>query len=357
MLTARSQLFILTQHAAEGQDLTATEIEQVIHDLLEPTIPIETKAEFLLCLARKGETAREIADFAILLRDLAVDPQIDLGLLGGRLLDTCGTGADGAKTFNVSTAAAFILAAADIPVAKHGNRSITSQCGSADVLEALGVNIEMSPTRLCQSIERLHIGFLFAPHYHKTFKMIQPVRQLLAQKGERTIFNLLGPLVNPARPNIQIIGVYDPTLTELYIQILKLMRLKDAVVVHGYDAEKKPCLDELSTIGISKVSQLYSDGGIETFEIDPSMFGFKKATLSDLQGGDAKTNANIIHDLFSEKDYGPRYDFLLYNAAIGFVLAGKAKDLAEGIQHAKEILDSGAALAKLEAFRTFSQTK
>jgi anthranilate phosphoribosyltransferase len=356
VLSAQSQLGLLSQHAAEGQDLTAPEVEQAIHDLLEPSVPIETKAEFLLCLSRKGETPREIADFAILLRDLALDPRIDIELLGGKLIDTCGTGADGSNTFNVSTAVAFVLAAGDIPVAKHGNRSITSKCGSADVMEALGIQIEMTPERLRDGLEKLKIGFLFAPHYHKTFKAIQPVRHLLAERGKRTIFNLLGPLVNPARPNMQIIGVYDPALTDLYAQTLALMKVKRAVVVHGYSADKKPCFDELSSIGVSKLSQLHSSGSVETMEISADAFGFKPAALKDLQGGDAKANAEIIRNLFSGQDKGPRRDFLVYNAGVGFALAGKARDFKDGIRCAQEVIDSGAALLKLEEFKDFSKS-
>ncbi len=354
VLNAQSQLPLLSQHAAEGQDLAATEIEQAIHDLMAPEVSIEMKAEFLLCLARKGETPREVADFAILLRDLAVDPHIDLGVIGGKLLDTCGTGADGSQTFNVSTAAAFVLAAGGVPVAKHGNRAITSQCGSADVLEALGVNIEMPPDRLRQCVETHKIGFLFAPQYHKTFKVIKPVRDFLAQQGKRTVFNLLGPLVNPARPNIQVIGVYDPVLTDLYAQVLFLMKAKRALVVHGYTADKKPCLDELSTMGISKLSQLHSNGNVETLEVDAASFGIKPSKLEELKGGDAKTNARIIHDLLSGEEKGAKRDFLLYNASVGFVLYGMAKSIEQGVQLGATILDSKAALEKLNEFRDFS---
>jgi len=333
----------------------AAEIEQAIHDLLEESVPLETKAEFLLCLAQKGETPREIADFAILLRDLAIDPHIDLGVLGGKLLDTCGTGADGANTFNVSTASAFVLAAAGIPVAKHGNRGISSKCGSADVLEALGVKIEVPPARLRESIETLKIGFLFAPQYHKTFKAIQPVREHLAKQGKRTIFNLLGPLVNPARPNTQIIGVNDPALTELYAEVLHLMKLKRAIVVHGYGPDKKPCLDELSTLGITKITQLHSNGNVETFEIDATSFHLRKSTLADLRGGDPAANARIIRHLLGGEDDSLRRDFLLFNASAGFVLGGQAKDLDEGVQRAQEVLSSGAALQCLDAYCEFSQ--
>jgi anthranilate phosphoribosyltransferase len=214
MLTAHNQITLLTQHVVEGQELTNAEIEQAIHDLLEPKITLEVKAEFLLGLARRGETPREIAGFAILLRDLAIDPNLNTTALGDILVDTCGTGGSGAnKTFNVSTASAFVLAAANIPVAKHGNRAITSKCGSADVLEALGIQIEMPPSKLRDCINQIKIGFLFAPQYHKAFKIIQPVRKYLAEKGKKSVFNLLGPLINPARPNVQIIGVYDPKLT------------------------------------------------------------------------------------------------------------------------------------------------
>ncbi len=354
MADASSKLVPLIHRISDGQNLTAPEIEQAIHDLLDPEIHVETKAEFLLALSEKKETPREIADFAILLRDLAIDPQLDLATLGGKLIDTCGTGADGANIFNVSTAAAFILATAGIPVAKHGNRAITSQCGSADVLEALGVHIEMSPSRLRESIQTLKIGFLFAPQYHKTFKAIRPVREFLAKQNKRTIFNLLGPLVNPARPNLQVVGVYDPALTELYIHVLYLMKLKRAIVVHGYGPDKNHCLDEFSNMGISKISQLHSNGNVETFELDAAIFGFKKADLIDLKGGDAATNACIIRDLLAGRDHGPRRDILTYNAAAGLVLADQAKDLKDGIHQALEILSSGAALAKLDAFRDFS---
>jgi anthranilate phosphoribosyltransferase len=356
VLTAHSQLALLSQHAAEGQDLTSAEIEQAIHDLLEQNISIETKAEFLMCLARKGETPREIADFAIILRDLALDPGIDIGLIGGKLLDTCGTGADGSNTFNVSTASALVLCAGGIPVAKHGNRSITSNCGSADVLEALGVNIEMSPSKLRDCVEKVKIGFVFAPHYHKTFKAIGPVRAFLAKQGKRTIFNILGPLVNPARPNMQVVGVFDPSITDLYAQVLSLMRTKRALIVHGYSLDKKPCLDELSSFSISKISQLHSNGKIETMEVDSSMFGFQPATIQDLKGGDAKTNAEIIRNLLSGKEQGPKLDFLVYNASVGFVLSGLAKDIPQGIETAREIVKSGDALKKLDELAAFSKS-
>ncbi|MFZ4695599.1 MAG: anthranilate phosphoribosyltransferase [Verrucomicrobiia bacterium] len=355
MLTAQSQLRSLSQHAAEGQELSASEIEQAIHDLLEPGVAVEEKAEFLLCLARKGESPREIADFAIMLRDLALDPRVDLGLVGGLLMDTCGTGSDHAGTFNVSTATAFVLAAANIPVAKHGNRAISSKCGSADVLEALGIQIEIPPSAAREGIERLKFGFLYAPLYHKTFKVLQPVRHLLARHGKRTIFNLLGPLVNPARPNIQLVGVYDPALTDLYVHVLYLMKLKRALVVHGYDGMGKPCLDELSTLGKTKISQLHSNGNVETFEMDAASLGIARPNLKELQGGDAEMNARIIRNLLSGDDTGPRRDLLVYNAAAGFVLAGKARDLSDGMRQGAEVLDGGAALARLDAYRAFSQ--
>lgn len=356
MLSAQSQLPLLSQHAAEGQDLSPAEIEQAIHDLLEPSISLETKAEFLVCLSLKGETAREIADFAILLRDLAIDPHIDIGVLGGKLLDTCGTGGDGVHTFNVSTAAAFVLAAADIPVAKHGNRSIGSKCGSADVLEALGVKIEIPPQRMREAIETLRLGFLYAPQYHKAFKAIQPVREHLAKQGKKTIFNLLGPLINPARPNIQVVGVYDPALTELYAQVLCLMKVRRAVVVHGYAPDGKSGVDELSSVSITKVSQLHSNGSVENHDLDPSTFGLRKGTFDELKGGDAKVNAEIIENLLRGKDTGVRRDFLLYNASVGFVLAGQASDIQHGLARASEVLVSGAAKEKLRAFREFTRS-
>ncbi len=284
-----------------------------------------------------------------------MDPRVDLGLLGGKLLDTCGTGADRAGTFNVSTAAAFLLAAGDVPVAKHGNRSISSQCGSADVLEALGIHIELPPLRVREGLETLGIAFLYAPYYHKTFQTLQPIRQFLAQQGKRTIFNLLGPLVNPARPNIQVVGVYDPALTDLYVQVLALMKLKRAIVVHGFTADRQSGFDEFSTLGISRVSQLHSNGNVETFELDAATFGFRPATLADLQGSDAASNARIIQNLLSGKDDGPRRDLLVYNAAAGFVLASRSSNIEEGIQRALGVIASGAALAKLEACQAFTK--
>jgi anthranilate phosphoribosyltransferase len=354
-VSEQNHLPLLSQHAAEGQELTSKEIEQAIHDLLEPSIPVETKAEFLLCLSRRGETARELADFALLLRQLALDPGIDVDLLGGTLVDTCGTGADKSGTFNISTAVAIVLAGAGIPVAKHGNRALTSKCGSADVLEALGVNIQLPPDQLRECIETVKIGFLFAPQYHKTFKAIQPVRQLLAQQGKRSIFNLLGPLVNPARPNIQIVGVFNPDVTELYASALACMKLKRAVVVHGYGGpDKTPGMDELSSVFPSKVSQLHSSGKIETIEIAPEIFDIQPAKPEDLKGGDARQNAGLIEAILQGRDNGPRRDVVIYNASLGFVLAGRAKDMAQGIIEAKAVLASGAAAAKLEEFKKFS---
>ena len=356
MLSAQSQLKLLGQHAAEGQDLSSPEIEQALHDLLEPQVSLQEKAEFLLCLARKGETAKELAGFAIIMRGLALDPQIDPGLLGGILLDTCGTGADRTHSYNISTATAFVLAAAGIPVAKHGNRSISSKCGSADVLEALGVKFEISPSKMKESLEKLNIAFLYAPQYHKTFKILQPLRQHLSQQGHRTIFNLLGPLVNPARPNIQMVGVYDPSLTELYVEALQLMKVKRAVVVHGYDSEGKPCMDELSTFGRSKISQLHSSGNIETFDLDSTALGLAKPQIKDLQGGDVAANAAIIEKLLAGKDDSPRCDILVYNASVCFVMAGQCKNIEGGIVRAREIIKSGAPLAKLHAFRDFTRS-
>ena len=204
----------LIKKVQNKEEVSSVELEQLVADLIHPEIPIEEKASFLAAFHEKGETAREVADLATILRSLAIDPRVDIKLLGGLLLDTCGTGGDRMNTFNASTAAAFVLAAANLPVAKHGNRSVTSQCGSADVLEALGVNIEMSPDMVQRSLEQTQFAFLFAPAYHKIFKSLQPLRQHLAQKGQLTVFNILGPLINTARPNIQVVGVYESRLTD-----------------------------------------------------------------------------------------------------------------------------------------------
>jgi anthranilate phosphoribosyltransferase len=348
----------LIKKVQKKEEVSSIELEQLVADLVDPEITIDEKAAFLVAFQERGETSREIADLAAILRSLALDPRVDIKLLGGLLLDTCGTGGDRMNTFNASTAAAFILASANLPVAKHGNRSITSQCGSADVLEALGINIEMPPETVQGALEQTQFAFLFAPAYHKIFKTLQPLRQYLAQKGLRTVFNILGPLINPARPNIQVVGVYEPHLTEKMGEALKHMGLMRAVVVHGYTNEAKDAgLDEFSNLGPNRLGQLHSSGTLETIELDLSVVGLKPAMLEELKGGDHISNAAIIEGILKGEIQGAQREFVLFNASAGLVLGNLATDLKDGIAKAAEEIDSGRAWKKVEQVRAFTRSQ
>lgn len=346
----------LIKKVQKKEEVSSIELEQLVADLIDPEVSLDEKAAFLVAFHEKGETAREIADLAGILRGLAIDPRVDVKLLGGLLLDTCGTGGDRMNTFNASTAASFILASANLPVAKHGNRSVTSQCGSADVLEALGVNIEMAPDMVQRSLEQTRYAFLFAPVYHKIFKTLQPLRQHLAKHGQRTVFNVLGPLLNPARPNIQVVGVYEPRLTDTMGEVLKLMGLMRAVSVHGYTSDARDSgLDEFSNLGPNRLTQLHSSGKLETIELEIGVVGLKPANLEDLKGGDQISNAALIEGILKGETQGPQRDFVLFNAAAGMVLGNLATDLKDGIAKAAEEIDSGRAWKKVEQVRSFSK--
>jgi anthranilate phosphoribosyltransferase len=264
---------------------------------------------------------------------------------GEPLLDTAGTGGDGAHTFNISTAAAFVVAGADLKVAKHGNRAASSICGSADVLAELGVNLELTPEQVSACIEQVGIGFLFAPRFHPAMKhAVGPRREL----GQRTIFNLLGPLTNPAGASHQLIGVYDPALTHPIAEVLGELGGKAAFVVHGHGG-----LDELTTSGPNRVSRL-QDGHVDTFALDPAEFDLAPASPEDLRGGDPKMNAELLYNILNGGDRGPRRDVVLFNAAAA--LATRHGDFRLAFFEARQALESGKALDKLESLVTFSQT-
>jgi anthranilate phosphoribosyltransferase len=295
---------------------------------------------YLVALRMKGETVAEIAGSALAMRAQASRVTV----AGSPLMDTAGTGGDGAHTFNISTAAAFVIAGAGRKVAKHGNRAASSLCGSADVLTALGVSLDLGPEQVATCIEQVGIGFLFAPKFHPAMKhAIGPRREL----GQRTIFNILGPLTNPAGATHQLIGVYDPALTEPLAQVLGLLGGQAAVVVHGYGG-----LDELTTGGPNRVSYL-RDGCVSTFELDASQYGLRRASADDLRGGEPAYNARLLRALLAGEDHSPRRDVVLLNA--GAALALESGDLADGLAEARRALDSGAALAKLEALISLSQ--
>ncbi len=332
---------------ATRQDLTRNDVAEAIRALLDDAVSDDAKAEFLTALARKGETAEEIAAFATELRARAVDPQIDPARFGGVVLDVVGTGADMAHTFNISSCAIFVAAAAGVAVAKHGNRAITSKCGSADVLAALGAKIELPPDAARRCLETAGVTFLFAPFYHPAFKAIAPVRRKLAERKQRTVFNILGPLVNPARPTHQLIGVFDRALVPKFAEVLRLLGLKHAMVVHGDG------LDELSTMGVNTMAELWA-GRIEQterdFRVPHTSWRGVAVKPEELTGGDPATNAGIVRDVLGGKDRGARRDIVLLNAAAALVVAEKAADFTNGWNLAAELIDSGAALRRLDQF-------
>ncbi len=318
--------------------MSAQEAEKALKIIMSgQSTDIEITA-LLTGLKIKGETPEEIAAFAKVMREYAlkIEPKVS-----GTLVDMCGTGGDKSNTFNISTTAMFIVAGAGIPVAKHGNRALTSKCGSADVLEALGVDLSIGPEKICKSIEDVGIGFMFAPMHHSATKYVMPVRKAL---GYRTIFNILGPLTNPANARAQLMGVYDPSLTEKLAEVFRILGLDRAMVVHG-----APGLDELSNVGKTKVSELKEDK-VNTYYISPEDYGLEKADMKDLMGGTPQENAEILKNIINGSDTGPRRDIALLNAAAGIVVGGKAQNISEGLNLAEEVLEDGRAYEKLREY-------
>lgn len=318
----------------EKEDLKEQEMMDVMTEVMEGEATPAQIASFITALRIKGETVTEVTGAARIMRQKAT--RIDAR--SSVIVDTCGTGGDGANTFNISTTAAFVVAAAGITVAKHGNRSVSSSCGSADVLEALGVNIGVGPEIVEECIHEIGIGFLFAPRLHGSMKYaIGPRREI----GIRTIFNMLGPLTNPAGATSQLIGVYDPSLTEMFASVLKNLGTKRAFVVHGSDG-----LDEATVTGETRVSEL-KDGLVITYNIDPvDIFG-EVSKGEDLIGADASFNAQITKDVLSGKT-GACRNIVLLNSALAIMAGEKAQTIKEGIAVAKECIDSGTAIKKLQ---------
>lgn len=318
-----------------GQDLTEDEAYDVMNAMMSGACTPAQIGGYLVGLAAKGETAAEIVGSARAMREHAV--VVHHGY-DWRLVDTCGTGGDHSGTFNISTTAAFVVAGCGIAVAKHGNRSITSRSGSADVLKALGVNLDLAPEQIGVCIDEVGIGFLYAIHHHPAMKhAIGPRREL----GVRTIFNILGPLTNPASATHQVIGVFSPELTEPLAQTLARLGSRAAFVVHGADG-----LDEFSTTGVNRVSHLLH-GRVNTFEFDPMEYGFHRAHLVDLLGGEPAENAEMLRAVLSGGERGPKRDVVILNAAAA--LAVEDGDWSAAIEQAEFAIDSGAALARLDA--------
>lgn len=338
----------------EGFDLSREEMRICMDEIMTGNATQAQIGSFITALRLKGETVEEITGAAMVMREKALRLDVakdmvdldrdDINIDRETIIDTCGTGGSGTNTFNISTTTAFVVAGAGMRVAKHGNRGVSSQCGSADVIKALGVNIDILPEKVKECIEKIGIGFLYAPLFHGAMKYaIGPRREI----GIRTIFNILGPLTNPAGANCQVLGVYREDLTEVLANVLKNLGSKRALVVHGMDT-----LDEITITGKTKISEVKNQK-VSTFYVKPSDFGMKTARMEDIKGGTSAENARIVREVMEGKK-GPRQDVVLLNASAALVTGGRAKDFKEGVKIARESIDSGKALKKLELLIEFT---
>jgi anthranilate phosphoribosyltransferase len=338
----------------DGVDLSEAEMEGAMEVIMSGQATPAQIGAFITALRLKGETIAEITGAARVMRQKATRIQVGNSLVSidrdeinldmETIVDTCGTGGDGTCTFNVSTTTAFVVAGCGLRVAKHGNRSVSSLCGSADVIERLGVKLDVPPKVVEKCLGQAGIGFLFAPALHGAMKhAIGPRKEI----GIRTIFNILGPLTNPAGANVQVLGVYDRRLTPVLAEVLRNLGSRSAFVVYGED-----CLDEISITGRTVVSEL-RDGQVTTYTVEPEDFGLKRSTLSEIRGGDSQENARIVLSVL-EGDKGARRDMVLLNASAALVAAGRARDFKDGIGQAAEAIDSGRALEKLRLLRELS---
>ena len=341
----------LVEKLRAGIDLSPEDIGYSVAVLLSETASDDLKAQFLTALHEKGESAEEIAGFVRQLVDRAIDPGLEPEKLAGPMIDVCGTGGDGLDFFNVSTTIMFVLAAGGAVVVKHGNRAVTSRCGSADVLEELGVAIDLEPDDLRECVERHGLGFIFARQYHPAFRAIAEMRARLARRHTRTIFNLLGPLLNPARPARQLIGVFAPRLATVFGEVLRQLGHKRAWVVHGL-GEEGVGMDDISISGATIVTELV-DTKVTSAVLDVNWLGIPRANIAELGGGDARENAATLEGILAGKIKGPKRDMVIANAGGGFVAAGLAYDLKDGIQLARQAMESGHALEKLRALQNF----
>jgi anthranilate phosphoribosyltransferase len=342
--------------AIHREDLSESEMQATMEEMLNGEAPPVLIGSFLTALRMKGETEEEITAAARVARGQArrIDAsnhlvnldREEINIDDETILDTCGTGGDGTNTFNISTATALVAAGAGVCVAKHGSRCVSSACGSADVLEQLGVNLDVPPTAVETCIREIGIGFLYEPLFNTAMARIAEVRR---QLGFRTLFNLLGPLTNPAGASIQVLGVYDPDLTEKMAGVLKNLGTREAFVFCG-----EGTLDEISTCGPTRMSHL-KNRAIQTFEMTPDALGLPQATLADIRGGSARENAQIIRDILKGTK-GPRRDVVLVNSAAAFVAVGLDADFTTGIQRAAQSIDSGRAQQKLDALIEFSRS-
>jgi anthranilate phosphoribosyltransferase len=342
------------QKVVDLVNLSEEEMEAAMEVIMSGQATPAQIGAFITALRLKGETIEEITGAARVMRRKATRIRIDNTLINidrddinldlETVLDTCGTGGDGTNTFNVSTTTAFVVAGCGLRVAKHGNRSVSSLCGSADVIESLGVNLNVPPAVVEKCLNQVGIGFLFAPALHSAMKYaIGPRREI----GIRTIFNILGPLTNPAGANVQVLGVYKEELTPVLAEVLNKLGSRSAFVVCG-----KGGLDEISITGKTQVSEL-KNGQVSTYTIEPEDFGLPRASMNDIRGGDAQENARIVLSVL-QGEPGPRRDMVLLNAAAALVAAGRAADFPDGITQAAEAIDSGRALEKLEGLKAIT---
>jgi anthranilate phosphoribosyltransferase len=329
------------QKIIDRKNLSESEMSEMIEEIFSGKLSNAQIGAFMAALATKGETFEELAGAARVMRRRATRIQAP----GSAVVDTCGTGGDGGGTFNISTTTAFVVAGSGVTVAKHGNRSVSSRCGSADLVEALGVNITVGPFVVEEAVAETGIGFLFAPLYHGAMKHAAAARK---EVGIRSIFNMLGPLTNPAAANCQLLGVYAPQLTEMFAEALRLLGTRHALVVHGHDG-----LDEISVCAPTRISEL-RDGIIRTYDIDPERFLGRRAAPAEVAGGDPARNAEITRGVLAG-DKGACRDVVVLNAAAALVAAGKTDTIEAGMRVAAESIDSGSARRKLDELVNFTR--
>jgi len=344
------------QKVVNREDLSEDEMINIMSSIMSGEVTEAQIAAFITALRMKGETVKEITGAAKVMRKFATHIEIKKGVMIDvsrddinidyeTILDTCGTGGDGTKTFNISTATAFVVAGSGVIVAKHGNRSVSSQCGSADVIEQMGIKLDITKEKAEKCLSEVGIVFLFAPIWHTAMKYaIVPRRQI----GIRTIFNILGPLTNPANANAQVLGVYSENLVKPIAEVLKNLGTKYAFVVHS-----DHMLDEISISGRTTVAEL-KNGEISVYTVTPEQYGFRMADVESLRGGDVKQNASIILDIISGKLKGPKLDIVLLNSGFALVASGKVKDVKEGILMAKESIEKGYAIRKFELLKKYT---
>ena len=340
----------LGRQLTTSKPLTEEQVREAVERLIDKSVTVQTKADFLIRLTQKGETPKEIALFARALRAKSIQVELAAEMREHEVLDVVGTGGDHLTTFNISTAVALVAAAAGVLVAKHGNRASTSLTGSADVMEALGIPHDLGPEEAVRSLRTHGFAFFFAAKYHPAFRHIIPARKLCAERGHSTIFNFLGPLLNPAQPSAMLVGVPRPELSEPFARVLQSLGVRRAMVVSGAvpgNAGTVRYLDEISPLGPTTVAEFYQERGMSCSKLQPEPFPLQMATLEDLRGGDREMNAAIIRRILRGQELGPKRDVVLLNAAAALFVGSKARSLGEGWELAAETIDSGRAYRKL----------